>query len=282
MYEHRPEWTVARAKNPKASVEEAKRGPSCKGWSPLRLSTQDSQHTASTRGKEVSTVQQEDRSFNNYDAGYHVDVPEGVRVVVGLMRRYANQHEVALLVKALRSSRYLQARGVLERRWVREDTTILSQCCLGVACRRLMDGPTPLQGLKAELATHHDGSTTFTCGRYSLVSGRIETETAVSVLPEAVRQWYGFQSSNPQLIYRHPGTGDVDLVDASLLNDSLGLTFAEIADAFEETYLPYAWVETLARRERQRASVGGSFAVTLRLPAEIDPPHETSETPETD
>jgi len=48
------------------------------------------------------------------------------------------------------------------------------------------------------------------------------------VLPAAVQRWYGFSQPDPALL----------TTTASGANDVKGLSFAEIADQFEQVYLP--------------------------------------------
>jgi hypothetical protein len=55
-------------------------------------------------------------------------------------------------------------------------------------------------------------------------------------LPEAVKDWYGFPYTNPYL-KTAAGKVTVTRTSATYLNDNAHLSFHEIADAFERTFL---------------------------------------------
>lgn len=150
---------------------------------------------------------------------------------------------VKLLVDALRSGEFEQGHGYLNRGG--------KQCCLGVGCIIAMRN-----GAEVSAAEDYDTPVSYydrtKFGRYEDLS---ETH-----LPHVVRDWYGFDSHNPPLhltreqfdtlvstgrmsefaINTFDSTleaeGFVEL-DATYCNDDLHMTFAEIADAFERTYL---------------------------------------------
>jgi hypothetical protein len=113
-----------------------------------------------------------------------------------------NKERVQLLVDALRSGKYEQGRLLL---W---DDQNDRYCCLGVATRIAIEhGVVP----DDRYVWSHTG------------------------LHDEVRKWYGFISGNPpfQGLFNDEGKR----LDAIGANDHARLTFPEIADAFEETYL---------------------------------------------
>lgn len=134
-----------------------------------------------------------------------------------------NKARIRLLVNALRSGRYQQ--GYNRLKTIKEDT---EHCCLGVACE-----VAKLQGLILPERLRPDGTVTF---------------GAVDVLPEVVRDWYGFASVDPILLPGPPQRKPwwkvwvrqpeyENDVTAITLNDEMRLPFRDIADAFERTYL---------------------------------------------
>lgn len=152
---------------------------------------------------------------------------------------------VRLLVDALRSGEFTQGHGYLNRRG--------KQCCLGVGCIIALRNDAEVSASQAdepnETVSYYD-RTKF--GRYEDLSD--------THLPIVVRDWYGFDSHNPPLRLTREqfdtlvssgrmsefaintfnstleAEGFVEL-DATDCNDDLHMTFAEIADAFERTYL---------------------------------------------
>jgi hypothetical protein len=128
-----------------------------------------------------------------------------------------NRERIALLVEALESDRFKQCRKVLE--WTGEDGTV-RQCCLGVACRVAM-----IHGL--------DVTVDLGSGDEDLSATYFDGES--SVLPDSVRQWFGFEGHNP-LLRMLNGTE----LAATAVNDSYGWSFEMIADAFRRTYLDEA------------------------------------------
>jgi hypothetical protein len=71
-------------------------------------------------------------------------------------------------------------------------------------------------------------------GGETLPDGRMPTtfDRDDALPPDGVREWYGFEFADPQL---HIGDGDTVL--ASIANDARMMSFGDIADAFERTYL---------------------------------------------
>lgn len=126
------------------------------------------------------------------------------------MLTHEQQERVRLLVTALRSGKYRQGKYSL----VRYDAKAKKKkyCCLGVACEVARLG-----GLELSVRSEE---------------GLVSYDNHDSTLPESVQDWYGFDRTDPLLIF------DDDLECASHLNDRMeGLKFGQIADAFERTYL---------------------------------------------
>lgn len=111
-------------------------------------------------------------------------------------------------VKALRSGEYKQTNGTL-----RDQDGF---CCLGVLCEVAVK-----EGVIAPaVINQHD--------EY------VYAETATSVLPEEVWEWAGLEGSSPQSNFTE---GAEDGWAYYELNDTVGLTFEEIADILEGQYL---------------------------------------------
>jgi hypothetical protein len=141
------------------------------------------------------------------------------------------------LVSALRSGRYRQTQGTLQR----VETVDASRngfCCLGVACEAaIADG--------LNLLTEPRGAQV----RYSY-DNNVGSCTA---LPPAVTGWYGFGCDNPSLyvpreVFEQLAPGkctDYWLPDvkfgATDLNDEWKLTLPQIGDCFEYTFLREDW-----------------------------------------
>lgn len=124
-----------------------------------------------------------------------------------------NKERIKLLVDALRSGEYTQTTGVLEKKTENET----SNCCLGVACRVAI-----INGLELDLGTFN-----------GVDSESITTFDGINdVLPQKVMNWYGFEYNSPHVI-----SGSGYKTTAMALNDNEKRNFADIADAFERTYL---------------------------------------------
>jgi hypothetical protein len=151
-----------------------------------------------------------------------------------------NRERVKLLVDALRSGEYEQGRSYL-----RQDDSF---CCLGVACE--VARKNGLEG-NWELSNYGAGIQTFGNREYS----------SIAVLPAAVIYWYGFDGEDPRLRLTSTGhcghsrcrrpssrsragrrwrsrrTARPRTMTAAQANDYYKLSFEEIADGFEHTYL---------------------------------------------
>ena len=121
------------------------------------------------------------------------------------------QERVRLLIAALRSKKYRQGKYGLSKYSRTEKRRKL--CCLGVACEVARQN-----GLALKIHTD--------------ASGWLYYDDSHAVLPQIVRDWFGFDKQDPDL---DTETGNIST--ASGLNDNLDYKFPQIADAFERTYL---------------------------------------------
>ena len=135
-----------------------------------------------------------------------------------------NIPRLRLALAALRSELYTQGTGCLHRTEP-DDAHVPGWCCLGV----FTDIAVKIGGVQLERVIR-DGKEWFN-GEHAF-------------LPQAVADFYGFVSTSPMLRFPDGNSGS-----ASALNDSgfgasarpgehcTPLTFPEIADAFEYTYI---------------------------------------------
>ncbi len=115
----------------------------------------------------------------------------------------SNPENIKLWIKALRSGRFKQGRGMLAPKDL--------FCCLGVAC---------------EVAIENDVT-----AKKTPLNGAFRYDKQLAHLPTSVRKWLGIARINPIL-----NAG----FSASILNDARGWDFNQIADAIEKTYLETA------------------------------------------
>lgn len=121
-----------------------------------------------------------------------------------------------LLVTALRSGKYQQGYHALEMVHFDDDGNEVHEfCCLGVACRVAADNGVPVNPLAL---SEPDAET-----KDHVVSFNGET----GVLPEVVREWYGFTTPEADFSASY---GTTSLI---LANDYHRLTFEEIAEFIE-------------------------------------------------
>lgn len=122
---------------------------------------------------------------------------------------------IRLLVEALRSGKYRQTTHKLAR-YDRKGRK-KKYCCLGIACEVAYANGVPLKRVSTDSAVvYYDA----------------DNHGNTYTLPKAVRDWYGFEFFDPDLIDE---SGERD--SASGLNDEKRYNFKRIADAFERTYL---------------------------------------------
>lgn len=108
-------------------------------------------------------------------------------------------------------------------------------CCLGVGCLVAMEANDSPISAKSSLmwdrtSWWHRGNR----GDSIELAGQISYDDEGSVLPSHVREWYGFDDVNPDVFWTERGVQTVRSLAS--LNDS-GASFAQIADAIENTYV---------------------------------------------
>ncbi len=121
-----------------------------------------------------------------------------------------------VLVDALRSGRYTQTRGALERILPDDsDTgTPAGHCCLGVACREAAAAGLPIE------------VTIRQCARYTQFDG------ATDVMPDSVQEFYGFRAKTGAYL-RLLQSGLTHYGSLVHDNDDRRHTFEQIADTIE-------------------------------------------------
>lgn len=130
-----------------------------------------------------------------------------------------NKENMRLFIEALRSGEYRQTTKNLA---VKRGDSEWGYCCLGVACEVAIASGVELEVTESE--TRYTESTIY----------RRRYNGTAAVMPEPVVEWLGLPplTADPDLI-----VGDGEIRCASYLNDDRKLTFAQIADAFERTFL---------------------------------------------
>lgn len=130
------------------------------------------------------------------------------------MKKSTHPGNMRKFIKALRSGKYKQGREALRLRgqWY---------CCLGVACDVSKKGRWQYQKTRKGYK--------YTCKNNA---------ASTSTLPAPVAEWLGIDSADPILTVpsRFSSVGS-NTMQATRVNDQLRAKFAEIADAFERTYL---------------------------------------------
>lgn len=139
-----------------------------------------------------------------------------------------NQERLDLLTAGLRSGRFKQTTGALHRILDGQ----VENCCLGVACTIAIENGLELAYLDEEdqrfyLSDAYDQDPDAPRSNIDYNQG--------SELPRKVRDWYGFDGCDPEIL-AYTGTPEEHLISAAHANDALGLTFNQIADAFDATY----------------------------------------------
>lgn len=123
-----------------------------------------------------------------------------------------------MLVKALRSNKYNQIKGAL--------VGDAGHCCLGVACDiYIQQNPT-----EASWSTENcNGGVVYDEDEYN------SEEVANEHAPDKVAKWYGWNYGNPEL--KVPSKIAKEPQVATECNDELNMTFKQIANAFERTFV---------------------------------------------
>lgn len=136
-----------------------------------------------------------------------------------------NKERIQLWVDALESDEYYQGKGYL--------TEIVNgkelDCCLGVACKVAKK-----HGLNIEVAREYSADAD---DHRQQNEGHIEYDNDVAVLPSSVRKWYGFEDTDPALVFDADRDYDLGIIHCAEANDDRGLTFREIASLVRKTFL---------------------------------------------
>lgn len=162
--------------------------------------------------------------------------PAGAEVFSGTEGDAVYRARNALLVKALRSGAFTQARGTLEAvRYNGYQTEVTGHCCLGVACRVAefeADGFTVISRTSG-------GRTRFGTMSVGGEGNRVVSSLAEGYPPTLVKDWFGWYEANPNLWVTD--TFEDGRHTAAHLNDNLQMSFDRIADAFERTFVTFTY-----------------------------------------
>jgi hypothetical protein len=125
--------------------------------------------------------------------------------------QFTKKRRLRNFLAALRSGKYLQSHGELAGRDTEAEPW--KYCCLGVACEVAVQDGLRLDVKERQFKKYYNNEG--------------------GVLPPKVADWYGFNSTDP-----HLWSESSEMHRASALNDRFKMGFEEIADAFEQTFLP--------------------------------------------
>lgn len=135
-----------------------------------------------------------------------------MRTAVDLTPEQRERNEA--LAKALESGEYIQGRSKLKSCWgVNGDRF----CCIGVAC-----------DLHAKASLGHWESSLYVVEQ----RGAGPDYSSMAVAPVPVRDWYGWDDTNPKLL-----TEEGLSSSGVMMNDDTGADFKAIAAAFRRTYV---------------------------------------------
>jgi len=130
-----------------------------------------------------------------------------------------NKANMLLWVQALESGEFEQGTAAL-----RQDDKF---CCLGVACELARRNGAEMSVTSQGVSTMKNGcKTTYISWQYG---------NSKSHLPEEVQNWLGIRAQNPMV--SRPAPFKRDLEHLTTCNDSLGMSFLDIAAAIRNTYL---------------------------------------------
>lgn len=138
------------------------------------------------------------------------------------MTNTVNKEAVRLWVDALRDPQLIQGYGKLAT--THEGSSAWAQCCLDVACRVAI-----ANGIELQEDVRYDGKPEDGKMKRGYKDDESESERFLNftTLPHQAMVWFGFNSIEVQL----------GKTTAMALNDGRKLTFPEIADVIEATYL---------------------------------------------
>lgn len=135
-----------------------------------------------------------------------------------------NKEIAQLWVDALRSGKYQQTKGRLHRTVGVDygpndsDNVPAGYCCLGVLCEIAVEK----QIIKV-IDTNETGSVSYGLG----------TDRSMTWLPGAVVDWSGLRDTTVWVVIN----GYRNRYGVAELNDSLGFSFSQIADAIEDNFI---------------------------------------------
>ena len=185
--------------------------------------------------------------------------PEGDEAVV-TERAGVHEGRVRVLVAALRSGRYAQTTGVLQR-LEEYNKKPAGFCCLGVACEVAIDNGLALHKDEGEatssnyIVRYWTESFSVTCDNPAC-PGHGAGEAAVSSLLPVAACWFGFGPADVDPLLRVPrevmeqapaefagSWSEEAKYPATTLNDAswTRFTLSMIGDCFEYTFLPQDW-----------------------------------------
>lgn len=138
----------------------------------------------------------------------------------------ANQENVRKWVEALRSGEYQQGKGHLT---VLDADGNKFYCCLGVACE--VSGVTEPAG---QVESPNTGDPILAWKGTLAYEAEHDGDDSLFFPPQEVLDWLGIDEYNPVLVLGPELGYDAEASDA---NDTRNMTFEQIADAIERTYL---------------------------------------------
>lgn len=163
--------------------------------------------------------------------------PAGERVFSGTEDEAVYRRRNALLVKALRSGAFTQARGTLEAvRYSGYQTEVTGHCCLGVACRVAELEATEFTVISSTRGDRTGFGTIFVDEE----DDRVVSPLVEGYPPTLVQNWFGWFEANPYVWVTDTFEEDSHHT-AAHLNDNLQMSFDGIADAFEQTYVTFTY-----------------------------------------
>lgn len=160
--------------------------------------------------------------------------PAGAVVFHGSEGETVYRERNALLVKALRSGNFVQARGALETvKYNSYKVETTGNCCLGVACR-----VAAIESDTFSVVTRIvGGQYVFGTLHFNDVGEQVFSPMVGGYPPHLVYQWFGWYINNPDLW----ASNNIEKQSAAYMNDNAGDSFETIADAFERTFVTFTY-----------------------------------------
>lgn len=138
-----------------------------------------------------------------------------------------NKDRLKLGLEALRSGEYIQGQRALAPIVTTSDGREEQRfCCLGVLCEvAIKNGLDTVESVEAILQK----------GYRNVEDEGSDESVTYSILPQEVRDWYGFSTSVPAVnVIEQRGVSSYEVTH---LNDISGWSFDQIANGFAKTYL---------------------------------------------